>query len=244
VDAGDHETAPWLQKHAPQVQVLESDERMGPGGGRNRLLAASSQPYVASLDDDSHPLDADYFSRVVRAFDQQPEAGMLAAVITLRGENPEPVRDEAEEVALFTGCGCVYRIEAWNDVTGYIPRAVAYGLEEVDLALQLLDEGWDIVRDCRLRIRHDTNLTHHDNPEQTASTIVNTALLPYIRYPKRYWPWGVAQYLNKIRWFISAGRTEGIRLGIRDTIAMLWACRGLRNPVDPETLRRFRELRE
>lgn len=243
VDAGDDETAPWLHENVPEVQVLESDERRGPGGGRNRLMAASSQPYVASLDDDSYPLDADYFARVVEAFDRHPEAGMIAAVITLREKDPEPVQNEAEEVALFTGCGCIYRRRAWREVNGYIPRAVAYGLEEVDLALQMLDEGWKIFRDHRLRIRHDTNLTHHNNPEQTASTIVNTALLPYIRYPKRYWLWGAAQYLNKIRWFIAAGRTEGIEWGLRNTISKLWEYRGLRSPVDPDTLQKFRELR-
>lgn len=243
VDAGDHETGPWLREHAPQVQVLESDDRMGPGGGRNRLLNASTQPYIVSLDDDSYPLDADYFTRVVRAFDRHPDAGMLAAVVTHRGVEPPAAEGDAEEAVQFMGCGCAYRRSAWVQTDGYLPRSVPYGMEETDLALQLLDRGWNIVRDRRLRVRHDTDLSHHDDPERTAGTIVNTALLPYVRYPVQYWPWGLLQYLNRIRWFIMAGRLQGIGQGLINTSRSLWEHRELRDPVSPAAIRKYRQLR-
>lgn len=243
VDAGDNETAPWLRQNAPEVQVLESGERRGPGGGRNRLMAASTQPYVASLDDDSYPLDADYFARVVRGFDRHPGAGMLAAVVTHRGVEAPAAEDRAEEVVNFMGCGCAYRRTAWDQTDGYLPRSVPYGMEETDLGLQLLDRGWKIMKDRRLRIRHDTDLSHHADPRQTAGTVANTALLPYIRYPVRYWPWGLMQYLNRIRWFVTAGRLRGIGQGLMDTAWSLWKNRKLRDPVSPSTMQRFRELR-
>ena len=57
VDAGDTQTAPWLRENRSDVQVLTSNQQVGPGGGRNRLMATVQQPYVASLDDDSYPLE-------------------------------------------------------------------------------------------------------------------------------------------------------------------------------------------
>lgn len=243
VDAGDSETAPWLSKSAPDVHVLESAERVGPGGGRNRLMDAASEPYVVSLDDDSYPLDRDYLQRIVTSFKRNPEAGVLSAVVWHRGEEPEPSRDMIGEVSDFMGCGCAYRMSAWDATSGYLPRPVPYGMEETDLVLQLLDAEWTVLQDYRLRILHDTTLAHHDDPFRTAGSIANAALLPYVRYPVQYLPWGVAQYVNKIVWTARAGRANGIPDGLWHTVREIWRYRSHRDPVSVHAVRRYRMLR-
>ncbi|HKR21506.1 MAG TPA: glycosyltransferase, partial [Pyrinomonadaceae bacterium] len=50
----------------PNVRVIMSRERVGPGGGRNKLVDAATCDLVASFDDDSYPIDSDYFARVAR----------------------------------------------------------------------------------------------------------------------------------------------------------------------------------
>ena len=51
----------------------------GPGGGRNRLIREAACPLVASFDDDSWPLDADYFDVVAELFAAHPEAAVISA---------------------------------------------------------------------------------------------------------------------------------------------------------------------
>jgi len=243
VDAGDTQTVPWLRENRSDVRVLTSNQQVGPGGGRNRLMATVQQPYVASLDDDSYPLEKDYFDRLVKLFDEHSRAAVLVATVIHRGEEIPPLNDHAYQVADFIGCGCAYRTAAWHETAGYVPLPLAYGMEEADLSLQLLDRGWKVIRDHRLRVFHDTDLSHHEDPKKTAASIANRALLAYIRYPMGYLPWGIGQYLNRIRWSVGEGRTEGIDRGLRRTPELLWQFRRLRAPVSHETLRIHRKLR-
>ena len=244
VDAGDSDTEPWLRVHASNVRVLTSDQQLGPGGSRNRLLEAARQPYVASFDDDSYPIDADYFARLIAAFERHPSAGVLATTVIRRGEMKPAPTDRAEPVSDFIGCGCAYRAVAWRQVDGYLPRAVPYGIEEPDVALQMLDRGWAIIHDYRLRVFHDTDLPHRADLRKTAGTIVNMALLPFVRYPVRYVGWGCIQYLNRIHWSLRKGQVKGALCGIRRTLPVLWAYRTWRNPVHPSAVKKYRELRK
>ena len=245
VDAGDTETAPWLQHHAPDVRVLQSSVQVGAPGGRNKLMDAARAPYVASFDDDSFPEDTDYFARVVRLFEAHPMVGVLDAVITHRNEDPEPETDAFHRVADFIGCGCALRAEAWKDTNGYVDRPLAsQGIEEPDLSLQLLDAGWSIAHSGELRVFHNTDLKHHDSPAMTAATLANRALLAYLRYPLSHWSLGALQYMNRIRWSIRHGRRAGLLRGIRETLPLLWKHRNEREPVSAETLEAYRQLQK
>ena len=113
-------------------------------------------------------------------------AAVLVATVIHRGEEIPPLNDHAYQVADFIGCGCAYRTAAWHETAGYVPLPLAYGMEEADLSLQLLDRGWKVIRDHRLRVFHDTDLSHHEDPKKTAASIAN----------RRYWrisviPWAI-----------------------------------------------------
>ncbi|HVT67910.1 MAG TPA: glycosyltransferase, partial [Trebonia sp.] len=81
VDAGDGALERALTEKFPGVKVLASPHRVGPGGGRHRCLLAARQPYFVSFDDDSWPVDADFFAEVIRQFDANPTVSLLAAAI-------------------------------------------------------------------------------------------------------------------------------------------------------------------
>jgi GT2 family glycosyltransferase len=242
VDAEDEETADWLRRQYPSVRILESSTPQGPGGGRNRLLSRAEQPYAASFDDDSYPIDADYFESVVEAFNQHSNAGVLSASIFVRGEEPPKRVKKYKPVSSFVGCGCAYRLRAWKEIEGYVPLQVAYGMEEADVSLQLLDKHWRIMEDRRLRVFHDTEHAHHEEPHIVAASLANRALLGFLRYPPLYWPLAFGQFLSRILWSIREGRTEGVWEGIRQTPGRLWALRKHRDPVDRSTLRHARKL--
>jgi GT2 family glycosyltransferase len=232
-----------IRENFPDFKVLSSTESIGPGGGRNKLIAEARNEVVASFDDDSFPIDADYFSRVLALFARFPEASILSATIYHQGETVVPASETALWVADFIGCGCAYRRSAFLATSGYVPLRVAYGMEEVDLALRLLANDKRILKSSWLRVFHDTRLQHHRDPEVVAASLANLALLAFLRYPVSVWPLGVAQCLNRIRWLLTHGRIKGILRGVLMIPVYLWSKRHSRLPLRRATVRSFIKLR-
>ena len=110
-------------------------------------------------------------------------------------------------------------------------------MEEEDLSVRLLEQDQIQLRSSWLRVYHDTDLGHHNRPELTALTIANLALLAWLRYPKLYWPYGLLQVLNRVRWCIGAGRLAGIARGLALIPAHLWRHRRYRRPVSARAMR-------
>jgi GT2 family glycosyltransferase len=243
VDAGDFETATVVQSEFPQVRLIQSSESVGPGGGRNRLIANATCPLVASFDDDSYPLDTDYFRALAAVFARFPEAGVVAATIHHEDETVQPRGTSAAWVADFVGCGCAYRREAFAATSGYVPLAVAYGMEEVDMSLRLHDQGWRVLKSDALRVFHATRRRHHNAPEVTRASVANLALLAFLRYPSRCWWIGVGQVCRRLAWLMIHGRRAGLIGGLVGIPAHLWSHRRFRAVVGVGTLRRYLLLR-
>src|SRR5438128_6481462 len=81
VDGNDHDTEDYLIDRYPEIKVIKSQIQVGPGGGRNKIISEASNQLVASFDDDSYPIDPDYFERLLRVFDQFPNAAIVDATI-------------------------------------------------------------------------------------------------------------------------------------------------------------------
>src|SRR5688572_8601662 len=64
VDGAQRECAARIATAFPAARIIVSDTRVGPGGGRNKMIAAATHDIVSSFDDDSYPVDRDYFDRV------------------------------------------------------------------------------------------------------------------------------------------------------------------------------------
>ena len=244
VDANQTAIAEGIAASFPQAKVLVTRENIGPGGARNKLIAACKAPYVASFDDDSYPCDRDYFGRVVALFDRHPTAGVLAARVFHRTEE---ITDSSglmpQWVDTFPGGGCAYRRDVFLATAGYVPLAVAYGMEEVDLSIRLIDCGTGILHTPSLRVFHDTDLSRHADPEVTAWSIANIALLAYLRYPGSYCWLGAAQLASRVLWLVKAGRLRGILRGLALIPRHLSAHRHYRATVSVAGLVRARELR-
>ncbi|MEM9512276.1 MAG: glycosyltransferase [Cyanobacteria bacterium P01_E01_bin.48] len=243
IDGDDAVTQEPLEQHFPQVKILRSDRQMGPGGGRNKLIAAASYPIVACFDDDSYPLDTDYFQRVQTLCDRFPAAAVIGAAIYHIGEPVEPDTEAACWVADFTGCGCAYRRDVFNGTTGYVSLPVAYGMEEVDLNLRLHASGWKILGSSWLRVFHNTRLEHHESPKITAASVANQALLAFLRYPVRYWWLGAGQCVSRVLWLLRNNRRHGILRGLAIIPSLTWQHRQHRQTVSGSALMSYLHLR-
>ena len=244
IDFGDEETEAFLQdSRYPRVRWIMSDRRQGPGGGRNRLIQEAKSPLIASFDDDSCPLDPNYFQIATEIFAAHPQAAVLSAQEIRPKTTPPDPNSPIQPVSCFQNCACLIRRDAFLQTRGYLPLRYAYGMEEADVALQLLDLGWQILDVPQLRVFHDTELSHHASPAINAAHITNTALRVYLRYPPSHWPLGIAQVLNRVKYAaFSARRYDGILQGLAQIPPTLWKYRKQRNPVKASTLALSRQL--
>ena len=243
VDANQVECEKAIRNAFEGIRIVRSEQQVGPGGGRNKLVNATQFEFVASFDDDSYPIDSDYFERALRMFERFPDASVVCAAIYQSGEPIELAERSAQWTADFLGAACIYRRQAFLDAGGYVPLPVAYGMEEVDLAIRLHSQGGRILTTRWLRVFHDTDLKHHGDPQVTAGSIANLALLAYLRYPVSLWGIGVGQCGNRLLWLLRHGRRRGIWKGLTMIPTHLRANHRYRLPLSRGAVRSYLALR-
>lgn len=241
IDFGDEGTAEMLSESHPDCRVFESSQKQGPGGGRHKLMKLAKHETVVSLDDDSYPMHEDFFSKASGVVGSNERLGVVGCEIIHRGERTPRANEhlELKPSRTFVGCGCIYRRSAYLSVPGYLPIQPAYGIEEVDVSLQLLDNGWEIATVSGLRVFHDTDLTHHENPSITGASIKNAGLLVFVRYPALMWLLGGFQLASKVFWLVRHGRRRGIFAGFWHLPGHIAKYRAHRRPVSSHTLLRW-----
>jgi GT2 family glycosyltransferase len=116
-------------------------------------------------------------------------------------------------------------------------------MEEVDLALRLHAQGGKILSTPWLRVFHETDLKRHADPQVTASSVANIALLAYLRYPPSLWIVGLGQCCNRIVWLLRNGRRRGILSGLSMIPQHLRSNRGYRQRMGAEVVRAYLALR-
>jgi GT2 family glycosyltransferase len=105
IDMADGSLESELHRQFPNVRVLSASKRLGCSGGRHRCLLACTTPYAASFDDDSYPVDKDFFGRVEQLFLAHPQAAVLGASIWHRHEAEKARTDKLFPTPSFIGCG-------------------------------------------------------------------------------------------------------------------------------------------
>ena len=232
-----------LRDAFPTVRILRSDTQVGPGGGRNKLVAGARFEFVASFDDDSYPIDSNYFARALEIFEKFPEASLVCAALYHAGESIGLDARTAQWTADFSGGACIFRRKAFLDAGGYVPLPIAYGMEEVDLAIRLHSHGGKILTTPWLRVFHNTDLKRHRDPRVTAGSIANLALLAYLRYPVSMWGIGLGQCANRLLWLLRHGRRRGIVTGVTMIPGHVWTNHQYRLPVSGKVVRSYLALR-
>jgi GT2 family glycosyltransferase len=239
IDLSDGRLEAELKEQFPDVAVLTSSKRFGPGGGRHRCLLACTTPLAVSFDDDSYPVDGDFFATVERLFLEHPRAALLEAIVWHRNEPELPRVSSLAPIPSYIGCGHAIRVDVYRQMRGYLDRPVPYGMEELDLSLQLFVTGFQMIRVGELRVFHDTDLKHHHSNEITSGSIMNVALYAFLHYPIMAAGLGLLQLANKIGYCLRQGRIGGIVPGLLRIPADCWRNRAYRKPVPWKTLQRY-----
>ncbi len=180
VDAGDLDTPKMLEeKFSGKVRWICASSNRGPGGGRNVLMEMANTPWVVSFDDDSWPESPDFFKLLEQVITANPETGVLAFPINVRGQKPTHWPAEIQQASCFENCGCAIRREAFLQTDGFLPLRHAYGMEEADVSLQLLEKGVEILNVPDLWVNHDMRVVHHASEPVNSGQNTNTALQPH-----------------------------------------------------------------
>lgn len=244
VDATDGQLEQAINEAFPMVRLLFSPVRVGPGGGRHRCIMGATQPYFVSFDDDSWPVDSDFFGKIEKHFIEEKRLGVIANVISHRNEAIPLAENRVAKTVDYTGCGHAMRVAAYREIAGYVDRPWAYGLEERDVGLQLHAAGWNMILCGDLRVFHDTVLCHHGKAEITTATIENAALFVWLRYPKRLWGYGFLQYANVVYFMLKSRRWSGMLSGIVQTPMVVWRHRRQRSPVAQASVNNYLKQRK
>jgi GT2 family glycosyltransferase len=244
IDGGDTVTEAVLQNSEfKDIVIIKNIAKVGPGGGRNVAIARAKNPIVASFDDDSYPIDSDYFARLLQLFEIFPKAAVIGSAIFHQNETITPDEYTATWAADFVGCGCAYRRDVFLQTKGYVQLPLAYGMEETDLSLRLHHLGWGVLQSPWLRVFHDTKLGHHNNPKITAASIANQALLAYLRYPVSLWWLGGMQCLSRVSWLMRHQRWNGIMAGVFSIPGLIQQQHHHRQTVSSKSLLSYLRLR-
>ena len=243
IDCSDAKLEEELARRFPSVRVLMSTRRLGPGGGRHRCLQVCASPYAVSFDDDSYPVDTDFFERVVRLFAEHPNTAIFGASIRYPYEREKPRVESVVRTASYVGCGYAIRVAAYHGVRGLLPRPVPYGMEETDLSMQLFAAGWGIFEANDLRVFHDTEGKHHGSPEVAAGAIANVGLFAFLHYPLVGWGWGALQIAAVIVHYLRLGQLGGVWSGVLQIVPDCYRNRQYRSPVPLSTFKKFLRLR-
>ncbi|MBX3441650.1 MAG: glycosyltransferase family 2 protein [Planctomyces sp.] len=172
-DASTDGVSPGLCRElaSDQVRVVCLEENQGRASIRNRCLEqAGDAEFLLMLDCDD-ALTPDYVTQLVTALQAQPRAGFAYGTWHYFGtRNGQPAagtwpreewsRDRMYLEEFVSGSGMLFRTQALRDVGGWKPEHNPCGAEDRDIALTILEAGWDLVRvhDAAMRYRqHDSS---------------------------------------------------------------------------------------
>jgi GT2 family glycosyltransferase len=149
-------TVDFLRKHHPTFTVLVQEPARGSIASRDRMMRASTAEVVLSLDDDSYPIERDFFTRLATLFTGNPNLA-VADFPQRTDEHPESltVRDFgfAKQCASFSSAGAALRRSIYLELGGY-PPFFFHAYEEPDYALRCHAAGYEVRHEIAGSIRH------------------------------------------------------------------------------------------
>lgn len=157
-DGMEMKTVGEVSREFPEVKLVVNPQWQGSIPSRDRILREAAGEIVLSLDDDSHPIESDFISRLKRLFTENPAVAVLTFP-QITDEFPASftqIRAQAGRrawVGSFTNSGAALRRSIYLRLSGYVPE-FRHAYEEPDYALQCIAAGYRVMVEPSLTIRH------------------------------------------------------------------------------------------
>jgi len=241
-DASVDDTA-GLASHFPKVEWINWPISKGYVEARNYLMQTVDADYFVSLDDDAWFIKGNEVAAAVDYLEKNTQVAVVGFDILAPGN--ERLNEISKPVAspIFIGCGHVIRLAAVKRAGGYVSAPGGYGGEEKDLALRLMDAGYQIVLMPGVHVWHDKSPIARDLPEQHRAGVCNDFVMTFRRTPILLLPMALLAKLYRHFQFARSHQMQrsfrsGVKLFIR-SIPDLWHTR---KPVRFSTLQRYLKL--
>jgi GT2 family glycosyltransferase len=220
-------TAEMLREEFPDSILLEHESSRGSVFSRDRLVRAASSEIVASFDDDSYPLEKDFFRQVETAFHENPTAAVLSfPEIRNDGAFANPTKSPSSPphlVAAYANCAAAMRREVYLKSDGF-PAFFGHMYEEPDFALQCYSLGWNVRFDPRVSVRHHVSEVQREPMKRHHLNARNELWSVFLRCP---FPQIIAvAFFRVARQFQYACR-EGLSWAVREPVWWWLALVGL-----------------
>lgn len=240
LDDASEDTTPALRSRFPQLEWRRFESSRGYMEGRNELMRTPGADYYISLDDDAWFINGDEIAIAVEYLEENPRVAALAFDILSPDRPHSRLRSTPRPAHIFIGCGHVLRTSAVAAAGFYTACPGAYGSEEKDLCLRLLDQGWDVRLSPGLHVWHDKSPAARDRFAQYRSDVCNDLAFALRRSPLHIagamLPMKVLAHLRfALSHRLLTACLEGIGLFSR-TAAATWRAR---QPVRTRTLFEF-----
>jgi GT2 family glycosyltransferase len=253
-NASGAELTGFVKDRFPQVRLIELPENLGTAA-RNVGIATARGEIVVMLDNDVY-LDSPFeIQHIVSALERRPKAACVVFRVYHPATGRLHVRDwchprpwqQAEgqefETYFITEGAAAFRRSVFDQVEPYWPELfIAH--EGYDLALRLLDAGYEVWYIPQVKVWHMASLETRENWRPFYFNTRNLLLVVYRNYP--FWA-GLAHAVPRLAvlglYALRYGSFGKYLAGIAGGLRRLRAARPLRRPVRPETLRKLARLR-
>jgi len=154
--ASEDGTGDLIREKFPFVKYIRLPRNFGCPGGRNFIYANCTGEYIVNLDDDGW-LGEHALERIEAAFDENPDAGILA-LRQVYSDEPEleclgGERLAHEEVGLFRGGLSVFRRNMLEEI-GFYPEEFFLYAEESHLSIRAMSAGYRILSTPEVVVWH------------------------------------------------------------------------------------------
>jgi GT2 family glycosyltransferase len=198
------DTVATVRHEFPACRLTVNQPGQGSIPARDRMMREAAGDLILSLDDDSYPLDEDFFARVPALFAAHPEA----AVMTFPELRDEGVYESVEKtptcpgryVSAYPNCAAVMRRDVYLQTGGY-PLFFKHAYEEPDYALQCFQQGRAVWFEPSLTIRHHLSGrnrsglgTHHFNARNELWSVWLRCPWPYLPVVSVFRVWRQFRY--------------------------------------------------
>ncbi len=180
-------TAAWVRANHPRARLFEHTPGRGSVPSRNVMGRATDCEIFLSLDDDSHPIEADAIARIRSVFEKNEQLA-VAEFPQRTDERPQSLGQgsfgPAQFIGSYANSGAAIRRAAFIALGGYEDRFV-HAYEEPDFALRCCAAGWQVRFEPVIHIRHhftavqrDECRTHHRHARNEFWSVVLHCPLP------------------------------------------------------------------
>lgn len=205
-DDGSNDGTSDLKFKYDSVRWERSETSIGVLKARNRIMRNCKADIYISLDDDAWFIRDDEISLAVDYFKGNERLGAIAFDILERDSRRTEVTPRENPIAtnIFIGCGHALRLTVVDRAGYYVPFPLKYGHEEKDLAIRILNEGYEIWILPGVHVWHDYTPIERNRFEQDRGFMINDLIYKYRRVPLLFLPpvlgWSIYRTMrNKVR---------------------------------------------